>query len=190
MLFLAQAIGRGMAIIEHPDQPGERGMHRPASIWILTITQFIKSTSTVFPLHIKQGDWNAYSPKPTLLLVTVPGTTGAAILKCLEGFRVRPDLLPPLIMGKSTYNVYTVCARVWQQQPCLRARWSTPMPTRPGPGGCKVAQGDLQQLRWQEASTVPSSSWSPPDAQRCFRSASILYHLTSTATLLGPKQQR
>ena len=107
LLFLAQVLSAGIAIIEHPDQPGQRGMLVPPSIWILPIMQFIQSASTVHPIHIKQGYWNAISPKPTLLLTTIPATSGAAILKCLEGFQVRDTLPPPLPMGrasKTTYN--------------------------------------------------------------------------------------
>ena len=106
LLFLAQVLSSGIAIIEHPDQPGQRGMLVPPSIWILPIMRFIQSASTVYPIHIKQGYWNALSPKPTVLLTTIPTTSGAAILKCLEGFQVRDTLPPPLQMGRSSKSTY------------------------------------------------------------------------------------
>ena len=106
LLFLSQVISRGAAILEHPDQPGDRGLHRPASIWLLPVMRFIQSANSVFPLHIQQGYWNAYSPKPTLLLATMPSTNGTQLLKCLEGFRVRSDLPPPLSMGKCAPDAY------------------------------------------------------------------------------------
>lgn len=110
LLFLAQVLTAGIAIIEHPDQPGPRGMLVPPSIWILPIMRFIQSASTVYPIHIKQGYWNAISPKPTLLLTTIPTTSGAAILKCLEGFQVRDTLPPPLPMGRSSKTTYNTAA--------------------------------------------------------------------------------
>ena len=110
LLFLAQVLTGGIAIIEHPDEPGPRGMLVPPSIWILPIMQYIKSASTVFPLHIKQGYWNALSPKPTLLLVTVPDCQGSDIMKCLDGFRVRSDLPPPLKMGKASKSTFNTAA--------------------------------------------------------------------------------
>ena len=110
LLFLAQVLTGGIAIIEHPDEPAPRGMLVPPSIWNIPLMQFIKSASTVFPLHIKQGYWNALSPKPTLLLVTVPDSHGSDLLKCLEGFRVRADLPPPLKMGKATKTTFNTAA--------------------------------------------------------------------------------
>ena len=110
LLFLAQVLTGGIAIMEHPDEPAPRGMLVPPSIWNLPLMQFIKSASTVFPLHIKQGYWNALSPKPTLLLVTVPDSHGSDLLKCLEGFRVRADLPPPLKMGKATKSTFNTAA--------------------------------------------------------------------------------
>lgn len=110
LLFLLQVLNHGIAILERPDEPGPRGMLVPPSIWRLPLMQFIKSASTVFPIHIKQGYWNALSPKPTLLLVTVPKTTGPEILKCLEDFRVRADLPPPITMGKASKHTFNTAA--------------------------------------------------------------------------------
>ena len=108
LIFLAQVLTQGIAIIEHPDRAGPRGAITPPSIWILPVMQYIQSASTVFPLHIKQGYWNAKSPKPTVLLTTA--TCGKAILECLEGFRVRSSLPPPLRMGRNERNVYRTAA--------------------------------------------------------------------------------
>ena len=139
LLFLAQVLSSGIAIIEHPDQPGQRGMLVPPSIWILPIMQFIQSASTVYPIHIKQGYWNAISPKPTLLLTTIPATSGAAILKCLEGFQVRDTLPPPLPMGrasKTTYN--TAVLKRYPRALCraiaeLAGKFATSVPFSFGP---------------------------------------------------------
>ena len=96
LLFLAQILTKAIAIMEHPELPGERSKRTPPSIWNPPILRFIKTASTVFSLHIQQGFWDAYSPKPTQLLTTIPDTA-ASVLECPEGLKVRTDLPPPLL---------------------------------------------------------------------------------------------
>ena len=110
LIFLAQVLTQGIAIIEHPDRAGQRGAITPPSIWILPVMQYIQSASSVFPLHIKQGYWDAKSPKPTVLLTTIPATCGKEIMECLEGFQVRSSLPPPLRMGRNERNIYRTAA--------------------------------------------------------------------------------
>ena len=79
-----------------------------------------QSASTVFPIHIKQGYWNAISPKPKLLLTTIPATCGSNILEYLEGFRVPETLPPPLKMGRTSRKTFNTA--VLKRYPCAFCR--------------------------------------------------------------------
>ncbi len=106
MIFATQIVSGGGALVEHPARPGRRQGRQPSTIWALPIVQFFLQCQQVVLIHISQGYWNAYSPKPTSFLITTPAVCGRALQAWLAAHKVREDLPEPIQMGhtKGTYS--------------------------------------------------------------------------------------
>ena len=106
LLFLIQILTRGCAILEHPQLPEKRNGQQPASIWKLGLISFILNMPDVYALDIKQGYWGAASPKPTRLMVTMPGAQSADLHRWLDAYRTTSRLPQPIKMGRTQEGHY------------------------------------------------------------------------------------
>lgn len=106
LLFLIQILTKGCAILEHPQLPEKRNGQQPASIWKLGIITFLLNLPDVYALDIKQGYWGAASPKPTRLMVTMPGVQEADLYRWLNAHRTTSRLPQPIKMGRDTEGHY------------------------------------------------------------------------------------
>ena len=106
LLFLIQILTRGCAILEHPQLPEKRNGQQPASIWKLGIMTFLLNLPDAYALDIKQGYWGAASPKPTRLMVTMPGVREADLYRWLNAYRTTSRLPQPIKMGRTQEGHY------------------------------------------------------------------------------------
>ena len=110
LLYVAQQWTGGCAILEHPQLPEPRDQQQPASIWLLPLLRYIQKCPQTHAINIKQGFWGAESPKPTRLLISIPGTTAQEIHQWLDEERTTRTLPKPIQMGKTGAGPYRTAA--------------------------------------------------------------------------------